>query len=133
MASAAVEELIESYLTENWTRAPVLVVNQDAETPADGSPFLVLQYPLSDVTRPFVNQRTYREEGGFRIVINVPRNEGTATIRLWGAELAALFRDRQIGPVKCGIPSEPYTDNESDEGNYFTGAMVCEFTYDFEG
>lgn len=133
MASAAVEELVETYLAANWTRAPIFSENKEGETPADGSEFIVLQFPLSDVRRSFVNQRNYREEGGFRIVINVARGEGTATIRQYGAELAALFRDTKIGAITCGVPSEPFTDDQSDQGNYFTGALVVPYTYDFAG
>lgn len=133
MASKAVEDAVESYLTVNWTNCPVLTENRDAETPADGSPFIMLEFPLSDVRRLTVGDRNYRETGGFRIVIAVERGTGTQTIRQWGAQLAALFRDRKLGEVNCRIPTEVFTDETSDEGNYFRGSMICEYDYGFNG
>jgi hypothetical protein len=133
LASKAVEDAIDAYLAANWSNCPIFTENQQSETPDDGSPFLLLQFPVSIVTRSVVDRRYYTEEGGFRIIINVQRGEGTDTIRQWGAELAALFRDQDVGPVECKIPTEPFTGDESDQGNYFQGAMVCRYIYRFDG
>jgi len=133
MASKATEDAIESYLTANWTNSPILTENAEGETPADGSPYIVLQFPAANVRRLPISNRHYQVEGGFRIVINVQRGSGTATIREWGEDLATLFRDQNVNGVKCVTASEPFTDEESDQGNYFQGAMVIEYTRDFDG
>jgi hypothetical protein len=134
MASSAAEEAIDGYLRASWPHGdecPIFVENEDEATPDDGSPFLVLQFPLSTVSRVSVATPLYREEGGFRIIINVERGQGMAKIREYGVTLATLFRDRQIGPVSCRVPSEPFTDDQSDQGNYFQGSMVVPYDMSF--
>lgn len=133
MASRAVEDAIDAYLTANWSTSPILTENQQGEVPGDGSGFIILQFPVSNVERVAVNERLYREEGGFRIVIAVPRGVGTGTIRQWGETLAALFRDTRVGPVECRVPSEPFTDDQSDRGLYFQGSMIVPFERYFSG
>jgi hypothetical protein len=131
MASRHVEEAVEQYLTANWAQSVVIVENAQGEAPQDGSPFLRLQFPLSNTNRWPVNQRYYREEGAFRIVIAVERGSGTQKIREWGETLAALFRDREFNGIETQVPSEPFTDDLSDEGNYFVGSMIVPYTYNF--
>jgi|SRR5215207_152492 len=133
MASRHVEEAVEAYLTANWATSPVIVENAEGEAPQDGSPFLRLQFPLSNTNRWPINSRSYRESGGFRLVIAVERGAGTTKIRQWGETLAALFRDREFGGIETQAPSEPFTDDLSDEGNYFVGTMIVPYTYNFEG
>lgn len=136
MASKAVEDAVDAYLAAHWTHSsvcPIFMENVRGDTPDDGSEFLLVQFPASNVIRATVNQRYYREEGAFRIVINVERGQGTAQIRLYGDELSDIFRDQQFSGVNTLVPSEPFTDDSSDQGNYFTGAMVVPFTFNFVG
>jgi hypothetical protein len=136
VASKAVEDAVDAYLAAHWTHSsvcPILMENNQGDAPDDGSSFLLVQFPISNVTRPTVNQRYYREEGGFRIVINVERGGGTAKIRQYGDELSDIFRDQKFSGVNTLVPSEPFTDDSSDQGNYFTGAMVVPFTFNFVG
>lgn len=133
MASRHVEEAVEAYLAANWVASPVIVENAQGEAPQDGSPFLRLEFPLSNTNRWPINSRFYAESGGFRIVIAVESGTGTAKIREWGETLATLFREREFGGIKTQVPSEPFTDDLSDEGNYFVGAMIIPYTYNFEG
>lgn len=136
MASKAVEQAVEAHLTANWTHAavcPIYTENVLGETPGDGQPFLILQFPLANVDRLAVTDRYYREEGGFRIVIHVMRGQGTEQIRDYGAELAAMFRETDFGGVETGVPSEPFTDDRSDEGLFYSGAMVVPYTFHFYG
>jgi hypothetical protein len=88
---------------------------------------------VADVNRWPVDTRYYREEGGFRLVLAVERGIGTAKIREWGEELAALFRDREFDGVTTQVPSEPFTDDLSDQGNYFMATMVVPYFYNFVG
>jgi hypothetical protein len=133
MASRHVEEAVQAYLTTGWTDAPILVENEQGEGPEDGSPFVRLQFPASNVARWPVDQRYYREEGGFRLVIAVERGIGTQKIRDWGEELAELFRDREFDGVITRAPSEVFTDDDSDTGNYFVGTMIVPYEYNFSG
>ena len=133
MASKAVEDAITDHLQANWTRCPIMVENTQGDAPNDGSPFIVLQFPMSITVRRTISDRVYWEAGGFRIIINVASGEGTDTIREWGAELAVMFRDQQIGPVNCRTPTEPFTDMGADRGNYWQGSMVVTYDYAFFG
>lgn len=133
MASAAVEELVGAYIQGSWTRAPIFPENSEGDTPADGSPFVVLQYPMSNVERVTLTDPCYRETGEIQVKINVRRGDGTQTIREWGSELAALFRDKKFGSLTYGVPSEPFTNDASDEGMYFRGSMLVPYTYYFRG
>jgi hypothetical protein len=137
MASKVVEDIIEDYLTANWVTTPIFTENQQNETPSDGSSFVILQFPLANTERPVFNSRHYREEGIFRLVINVARGQGVDTMRSYGETLATLFRDKELpigtGTILTGVPDEPYTDRESDSVNYFTGTMVVPFRRLFAG
>ena len=133
MASKVVEETIQDYLAANWTDSAIFTENLEQETPVDGTPFIILQFPAMSVIRLAVSNRTYAEEGGFRIVINLRRGEGVQRMRDWGEQLATLFRDVRVGEVECLVPTEPFTDDESESGSYFSGTMVCQFRRVFPG
>jgi hypothetical protein len=137
MASKVVEDAVQGYLESNWTHlaeCPVFTENEEGSIPDDGSAFLRLQFPVANVDRVSPSRGLYRETGGFRIVINVARGNGTATMRAYGEELATLFRDVRIGAtVDCRVPSEPFTDDQSDKGIYYQGAMVVPFDRYFTG
>ena len=136
MASKVLEDTIQTYLEANWVNisaCPVFTENEEGAIPDDGSAFLRLQFPVAEVERVAVDRRVYRESGGFRIVINVARGAGTATMRDYGSTLANLFRDVRIGDIDCRAVSEPFTDDESDRGLYFQGSMTVVFDRYFTG
>jgi hypothetical protein len=133
MASKAVEDAVDSYLAANWTACPIFMENSQGDAPDDGSPFLLVDFPVSNTERAAVNQRLYREEGGARVIINVPRGGGTSLIRQWGEQIAALFRDVRISGINFLVPTEPAPDDSSDQGNYFTAAVVLVFWRSFTG
>lgn len=131
MAHKTVEEAVEARLRALWTECPIYTENLEAETPSDGSPFLLLQFPASQVRRWPINQRRYREEGGFRIVICLAAGTGMETMRDWGEMLRLMFLDVSFDGVNCRVPSDPFTDNRSTEGAYFYGALVVPFDFNF--
>lgn len=127
MASKITEDAIEAYLAAHWTDCPVFLPNQQGEAPADGSAFIELQFPVADSQRMSIGDRLYREDGGFRIIINVEKGLGVEKLRTWGDQLSSLFRDVQVGPVHCLVPSEPFVDDAGGEGNFYTAAFVTPF------
>jgi hypothetical protein len=128
MASKAVSDAVETYLRANWSDTVVLTENVEQEIPGDGAPFLRLEFPVSNSEWTILSSSKWREEGVFRIVIAVPRGEGMDRMRDWGEELADLFRNVDVGgEACCGVPDEPFSDNESDEGLYFIGSMVVPY------
>jgi hypothetical protein len=134
MASKYVEDTIEAFIEDdsNWSLSDVYNMNEQWEAPTDGTPFLMIQFVMPTVRRAGPTTRTYIEEGGVRLILNVERGTtGKDRMRTWGDVLAPLFTDRKVGEVECLVPTEPFTDDESDQGNYFQGAMIIPYRYVF--
>ena len=131
MAHKDVEVAVEARLRAHWDRCEIRLENEDAQTPADGSAFLTLQFPFSEVRRWPVNARYYREEGGFRLVLSMPTGTGTETIRDWGEDLRSLFIDSAFDGVVCQVPSSPMLDSQQGEGPYTLAMIVVPFTFNF--
>ncbi|GLK78037.1 hypothetical protein GCM10008171_32910 [Methylopila jiangsuensis] len=133
MAHPDVVAAVTSRLTSNWTKSVVLAPNVEGDAPADGSPYLRLQFPASGRRRPVVNRRLYRETGGFRIVIAVELGEGLSKASAWADELSTLFRDRKFGGVRTFVPGDIFVGPENDDGNHFVTAFVTPFAFSFTG
>jgi hypothetical protein len=131
MAAKAVVDAVLARMQAQWTACPVVPENAQGDTPADASAFIVVQFPVSSTERWSIGDRQYREEGGFRLVINVERGGGIDKLMEWGDQLAAIFRYRSFDGVECWTPTSPFTDDRSDEGNYFTGSVVVPYVFDF--
>lgn len=131
MAHKTVEEAVEARLRALWTECDVFTENFETQTPSDGSPFLLLQFPVSQVARWPINQRYYREVGGFRIVICLPTGTGMDTMREWGEQLRLMFLDESFDGVNCRAPTDPFTDDRSTDGAIFMGAMVVPYDFAF--
>lgn len=131
MPQPQVVEAVRTRLAENWTLCPVLEMNEFGEAPQSGEPFMLVQYPVSNVTRLFVDKGYYQEEGGIRFVLHMPRGEGTFRALDWADQLAGLFRDKKFGGVSTQVPTSPFLDDNNDVGNYFVAAVVCPYTFDF--
>ena len=127
-------DAVESYLATNWSATAVLSVNQDAQTPADGSPFLVTQYPVANeqhIGMAAVGQRSFRESGVIRLVLSAPRGQGRAQALIWCDQLRALFRAKVIGSgVTCRMPSPPNENNANDVGNYYVLSIAIPYYFD---
>lgn len=132
MAQKAVVDAVAARLAASWTRCPVYGVNEGrGETPADGSPFLVPQFPVASVERLPVSQRFYRETGGIRFVLHTQAGAGTEPALTWAGELAALFRDQTFAGVITQAPSSPFIDNSNDRAGYFVTTIVVPYTFNF--
>lgn len=131
MAHRTVEEAVEDRLRANWTNCAIFTENMETLVPDDGTCFLMLQFPVSDPERFGITDRLYREVGAFRIVIAIEAGAGTAKLREWGEELRDLFIDQTFDGVTTQVPGDPFTDDRSDRGPYFVGAMVFPYTFNF--
>jgi hypothetical protein len=131
MAKKHVIDAVDARLGAIWDGLPVFGPNAEGETPSDGTPFLMVQYPASDTRRVTVNSRVYREEGGFRIVLNEARGFGLAKTTERCEALATLFRDVSFGGVVCQVPSSPFIDDDNEDGNYFQVSIVVPYTFNF--
>jgi hypothetical protein len=131
MARTEVVNAVEKRLAELWHHCPVIFQNVIGETPEDGSPWMLVQFPVSNTDRVSVSTRTYREEGGIRFVLHLPRGEGTSRALLWSGELARLFRYQKFDGVETQTPSSPFIDDENENGFYFAAAVTCPYTFNF--
>lgn len=130
MAHKQVEIAVEARLRAQWSTSPVFVENVIAESPADGSGYVVLQFPVASVERWPVNAKVYRETGAFRLVLHVPTGTGTDAIRDYGEQLAAIFCDETFDGVRCRVPGPPFVD-DSTEGPLIWASIVCPYEYVF--
>lgn len=136
MALQAVINAVEARLAANWTKSAIKAVNLDAEAPSDGSPFLIVQYPVANshqqsLGAPGVN--IWREEGLIRIVINTERGGGETKALQWADELGVLFRGQLFDGVQCWEVNSPHIDDTNDQGNYFMVSIMVRYWFDLIG
>lgn len=131
MAHKALIDAVKARLGSTWNGLAVVEMNRQGETDAAGGEFIVLQFPASRTTRPTVNQPYYREEGGFRLVMNMNRGVGLDDVAAKADALAALFRDQTFSGVVCGVPSAPFFDDSNDQGAYFSAQIVVPYAFHY--
>jgi hypothetical protein len=130
MPSKAVVDAVEARIGSTWNSIPVRGVNVGSDVPDDAATFIVVEYPIANVTRMGLGP-IFQEEGAFRIVLNTERGEGIAQTLTWADQLAALFRDQSFGGIRSGTPSPPTIDDSNDRGSFFQVSLSVPFTYDF--
>ena len=130
---AAAQARLESYWQGKEGRPVILEPNKDGDAPEDGAPWVRLQFPAGAETRPIINRRLYREEGGLRVVIGVEIGEGLEKASAWAEAMKDLFRDRKFSGVRTFAPGDFYVGDANDEGNYFVTAFVAPYAYTFTG
>lgn len=136
MALKAVVDAVEFRLAANWILCPVIGANGQGETPDDGSAFLVVQYPVANASQTSIGSpgsNAFREEGAFRIVINVPRGDGLSTGLTWADTLAGLFRSKSFAGVVTFAPTSPAIDDRNDDGLYFVLSFAVPYQADLFG
>lgn len=129
MAKKAVVDAVEALLEAEWTACPVEGVNlSTGDVNPEGLAFIAVQYPVSNNER-LNHSRTYREEGGVRLVIMAPRGTGGEVAINTGEQLAALFRERKFRGVEFKTPSSPLIHDDNEEGIYFRTSIVVPYHY----
>ncbi len=120
-------------LSHNCT--PIIGANTDGQTPAGGSAFLTVQYPVAvanHIGMADVGNRAFREEGTIRLVLSVPRSSGQDQALAWCDDLVALFIAEQFGAVTCRTPSPPIVNNaDNDRGKYWIMSVSVPYFRDF--
>lgn len=136
MARSEVVQTVRAHLAENWTLCPIAEENAGFDTPSDGSPFVMVQYPYSTserITFGTPGSNTHRETGAFVITVNVRRGAGTDLGREWADRLADLFRGRTFGHLRIQAPDSAPTDNRNEAGNYFQLSFAVPYRFDYPG
>ncbi len=136
MASAAVMAAVRARLDANWTRCPVAYPNEKQTTPAEGSPFLAVQYPVATEERMSIGapgSNLYREEGAIRFVLEIPRGAGIDEWTVWLDEVRALFRGKRFDNVVTFAASPAVLDDRADAGNYWALSSAIPYQFDILG
>lgn len=136
MAKIEVVQAVEQRLEALWTHTPVFDENVQGSTPADGSAFLQVQFPYSTTERitfgaPGAN--VYREEGAFRLLVQVERGTGGNQGRTWAAALEAMFLGKHFGGVETFAPQTASSDDSNEDGQFWTLSVAVPYRYDFLG
>jgi hypothetical protein len=138
VAELAVVEKVEERIGATWSPAaggfvlPVISPNTASEPPTEG-PFITLQFPVASsghVGLAGVGNRTFLEDGAFRIVLAYPKGAGVNEALQWMRELRALFRAWQSGDLKTYDPSPPIDNDANDDGNYYVLSTSVPYEYD---
>lgn len=131
MPSTVVAEAFKAQLGNPWNGIPV--GNMDTwPTPPEVNAFLVVQYPVVNAEKPVLGRR-YFEEGAARLVLNVKRDIGIDQGLVWADTLAALFRTVKFGGVETFAPSAPIIDDNLEDGNWLSFAVIVPYRYQFDG
>lgn len=136
MAKAAYDA-IAARLGATWASTdgnvlPVLNVNKDGQSPADGGPFLALEFPVTNekqFTLGAPGSNFWKQECVFIVVINEQRGIGNARARGWADELDALYRGQQFSDVRCFEASGPVINDANDLGNYFQLRIAIRYEF----
>lgn len=132
MAHRLVVNAVRARLAANFTGCPVYGENTLAESPKDGSAFIVLQFPWSRSvweTLAGPDGCDHREEGAFRFVLSVPRDGGVDEGRQWLDEIASLFRGEEFDDVQCYAPDSPVSDDRNETGSYYRLTMAVPYQF----
>lgn len=134
MPSAAVEAAFRARLEANWNIADGAIIgsNEVMTAPSDGSPFVIIQYPVANNIRPVLTRKRF-EEGAARIIYNAQVSSGLPSPLAKADAIAAAFRgDRLIvSGVEMFEPSPPIINDDNEEGNYFELAVIVPYRYQF--
>ncbi|WP_286718223.1 phage tail terminator-like protein [Devosia sp. 63-57] len=136
MAQAAVVAAFAARLS-SWAQiglCPIIDENTGGQVPADGSPYMVMQFPFSESVRASFGapgNNIYREEGAARLVLHVQRGSGTEEARAWADSLASHFRGKHFDGVETFAPSS--ADSGNSNGLYFVVAIAVPYRFDITG
>jgi len=133
MAGASVMTAVRTRLGETYAGYPVRYPNESTETPADGSPFWVVQYPVANEEQITIGAPTanvFRETGAIRLVLQIPRGQDVVPYVTIVDQARALFRGAQFSGVNCYAPSPAVLDDRNDDGNYWALATAVPYYAD---
>lgn len=142
MARREVVAAVTSRLQDNWSEnaIPIILPNDaNSQPPADGSPFLSVQFPVGTATIVSMaapGSRTIREEGAIRLVLSARRGDGLDAALGLLEEAAALFRLQDVptangGLVRCLEASPPIDNDSSDNGAYWVMSTSVRYYFDY--
>jgi len=132
MPSAAVEFAFQTRLFEVTSGDPPVIPAIVSGQPDNGhDAFIILQYPVVNGSKPAL-QRRYFEDGAARLVLNVRRSVEMADALGMADDLAGVFRDYRFHGIETFTPSPPIVNDVSNDGNWFSLAVIVPYRYQFD-
>jgi hypothetical protein len=133
MPSQEVVTAVSARLAAGFNLCPVYEVNVQSESPADGSPYLQIQYPVAfeeqaSIGSPGSNR--FREEGVIQFEIMTPLGSGTATALTIAAVLRTLFRNQYFEGVRTYVPNTPTFGDSNDVAGTFKAFFSVPYDFD---
>ena len=140
MASSAAMTALDAAITAAWPHTPIHFPNVAGAVPNDGSPLLIVTYPVANETMMTVGApgaNVWREEGAVRIVLSLPVGMGLTQDGVsWPArldDLRAALRGKIFGEVVTFEATPPATNDQSDRGAYFDLSSALAYQIDITG
>lgn len=133
MASLAVITAVKARLAASSITTPVKHPNADFSTPADGSAFIAVQYPVAaeaQATFGAPGNNVFREEGVIRFVINIPTGADLEVAATIAEALRTLFRSARFAGVRCYAPTSLVFNDSNDEGAYSRASIAVPYDFD---
>ncbi|MBM3642239.1 MAG: hypothetical protein FJX15_13135 [Alphaproteobacteria bacterium] len=127
MAKKAITDAVAARLAVNWVTTPILKINEDMGTPADGSSWVRLQFPVSNDIQTVLG-RSYRATGAFRIVVATVIAGGLPDSMNYCEQIATIFRNQKFEGVQCLTPT---IGEGVDDGSYFIATVIVPFRYEY--
>lgn len=127
MAHLSVVKAVEARLKDGFDGCPVFVENETGETPANATAWALVDFPWSRTE--WISADEFQEEGGFRVLIAVPRKDGAHRARGWLDEIATLFRGQRFEGVQCYAPQSASSDDQSERGAYFRLSLTVPYEF----
>jgi hypothetical protein len=133
MSSKAVVDAVAARLAAHWTFCPVLVDGSDVESPANGDPYVMVQFPFAreeQITIGAPGHNVFRENGGIRIVLSWRTGQKLDQALDWIDQLRAIFRGAQFDGVNCYAPSPSSLDNAQHTGSRVLLSSAVPYYFD---
>lgn len=140
MASSAAMTALDAAITAAWPHTPIHFPNVAGAVPNDGSPLLIVTYPVANETMLTVGApgaNVWREEGAVRVVLSLPVGMGLTQDGVsWPArldDLRAALRGKIFDGVVTFEATPPATNDQSDRGAYFDLSSALAYQIDITG
>ncbi|WP_316234666.1 phage tail terminator-like protein [Bradyrhizobium sp. SZCCHNR1020] len=133
MASLAVMDAVDARLAANWTRCAIVADDTTGQGPADGSPYLTVEYPVAreeQITVGSPGANVFRETGVIRLVLVQQTGTGRRQPVQWMDELRALFRSTLFSGVTTFAPSPAIVDPANYAGGKFKVSCAVPYYFD---
>ncbi|MBO0904215.1 hypothetical protein [Jiella sonneratiae] len=135
MAHPTVDTAVRARLAANFNACEIRP--EGSLEAGDGAPFLVVQFPYSSSRQASIGDpggNRWREEGGVRFVLSVPRNRAAiAAGRQWAEEIATVFRGKRFDGVLTFAPTSPVSDDNNDVGGLYRLSWAVPYQFDVRG